>query len=97
MEEGIERLLEKLPTGEAVFAELVEAVRHLLLNDFQRLVQVLYRVDVSEKKLKELLRGHPQADAAELIAQELIDRQQEKISTRAKFKSNSDIPDEERW
>jgi hypothetical protein len=77
--------------------QLVLHINHLLLNDFNRLVLVLYRVDVSEKKLKELLQVNPQTDAAIIIADLLIERQQQKIKTKESFRRNDNIPDEEKW
>jgi hypothetical protein len=77
--------------------QLVLHINHLLLNDFNRLVLVLYRVDVSEKKLKELLQVNPQTDAAIIIADLLIERQQQKIKSKESFRRNDNIPDEEKW
>lgn len=77
--------------------QLVVYVNHLLLHDFNKLVQILYRVDVSEKKLKELLQQSPQTDAAVIIAGLLIERQQEKIKTKESFKTNNDIAEEDKW
>jgi hypothetical protein len=57
----------------------------------------LYLVDVSEKKLKNLLSLHPQTDAAEIIAGLLIERQEEKKESRASFKKDRDIPEDEKW
>jgi hypothetical protein len=58
---------------------------------------VLYRVDVSEPKLKNLLQANPQTDAAVIIADLLIERQAEKIKTRESFKGKRDIPEDEKW
>lgn len=80
--------------------QLIFYINHLLLHDFNKLVQILYRVDVSEKKLKDLLQENPQTDAAVIIADLLITRQEEKIKTREAFKSNPSIDDttnEEKW
>lgn len=77
--------------------DLIFFLNHLLLNDFPALVQLLYRVDVSEKKLKQLLRDHPDQDAAILIADLIIDRQQQKINTSHSASAPPDVPDEERW
>jgi hypothetical protein len=77
--------------------QLVLHINHLLLNDFSRLVQILYRVDVSEKKLKELLQANPQTDAAIIIADLLIERQQQKIKTKESFRRNDNISEEEKW
>jgi hypothetical protein len=76
---------------------LIEYINHLLLYDFNKLVQILYRVDVNEKKLKELLQQNANTDAAVIIADLLIQRQEEKIKTKETFKSNDNIADEEKW
>ena len=77
--------------------QLVNLINHLLLNDFNKLVQVLYRVDVSEQKLKELLQKNPTTDAAVIITDLLIERQEEKIKLKNSFKTNNNISDDDRW
>jgi hypothetical protein len=77
--------------------ELIVYINHLLLHDFNKLVQILYRVDVDEKKLKELLQQYQETDAAVIIADLLIQRQEEKIKTKEAYKSNENISDEEKW
>jgi hypothetical protein len=77
--------------------QLIEYINHLLLHDFNGLVQVLYRVDVSEQKLKELLQKNPATDAAVIITDLLIERQEEKINIKESFKTNDNIPDEDKW
>jgi len=77
--------------------QLVEIINNLLLNDFNKLVHVLYRVDISEQKLKQLLQKNPTTDAAVIIAELLIARQQQKIATKQSFKANENIPDEDKW
>jgi hypothetical protein len=97
--QDIEKLLQLTSqlNADELRQQLVLHINHLLLNDFNRLVLVLYRVDVSEKKLKELLQVNPQTDAAIIIADLLIERQQQKIKTKESFRRNDNIPDEERW
>lgn len=68
-----------------------------MLHDFNKLVQILYRVDVDEKKLKVLLQENKETDAAVIIADLLLQRQEEKIKTKQEFKPSDDIPDEEKW
>jgi len=70
--------------------ELAAYLNHLILNDFSALIQFLYRVDVSEQKLKTVLKENPQADAGELLAELLIQRQKEKTAAR----KNSPLADE---
>ena len=72
-------------------------VNDLITTDFDQLVQLLYRVDVNENKLKKLLHDNPQIDAAVLITDLLIERQLEKIKTKESLKNQEDIPDEEKW
>jgi hypothetical protein len=95
----LSRLEPVLPVEKRSFLkdQLREAISHLLLHDFSKLVYVLYRVDVSEKKLQRLLQQYPQADAAEIIADMLIERQLEKVKSREQFKRDRDIPEEDRW
>jgi hypothetical protein len=73
-------------------------VNQLIQTDFQKLVYLLYRVDVSETKLKDLLEKDPERDAGSIIADLVIERQLQKIKSRKEFheKSNN-ISDEEKW
>lgn len=82
---------------EGLKRQLIVHINDLLLNDFNRLVQILYRVDVSEQKLKNLLKDNPQTDAAVIIADLLIERQDQKIKTKQSFRSNDNIASEEKW
>jgi len=77
---------------------LVEKINELILSDFQKLVNILYRIDVSEAKLKQLLNEPAEQDAATIIASLIIERQQEKIRSRKQFgKQDSTVHDEEIW
>jgi hypothetical protein len=77
--------------------KLAEQVNQLILYNFDQLVQLLYRVDVPEKKLKQLLHDHTDADAGQLISSLLIKRQLEKLKSRQQYKSPPPSNDEERW
>ena len=68
------------------------------MNDFNQLVQILYRIDVSEKKLKDMLIQNPGTNAGKMIASLIIDRQIEKNITRRKFRQDdSAIDDNDKW
>lgn len=85
-------------SGEEQVNILVDAVNHLLLHDFDRLVAILYRVDVDELKLKQLLKERADEDAARIIVMLLIERQEQKIRTRQEFRKPPESPDDdERW
>lgn len=78
--------------------QLIDYINFLLLEDFNRLLQLLYRVDVSEQKLKILLQENPSTDAAILITDLLIARQEEKINQRTRFSQDpGNIPEEDKW
>ena len=67
-------------------------------SSFEKLVSILYRLDVNEKKLKTLLEEKNTDDAGLLIADAIIERQLQKIISRKKFSDfNKDIPEEEKW
>ena len=72
-------------------------INQLIQTDFQKLVSVLYRIDVSEKKLKILLRDNGDSEAGKIIAELIIERQLEKIKSRQEFRRDSTISDEESW
>jgi hypothetical protein len=74
------------------------AVNELINTDFNQLLQLLYRLDVNEKKIRTLLESNKGIDSAPLITDLIIERQIEKIKSRRQFKQRDDtISDEERW
>lgn len=64
---------------------LVEAFAYLVDNDFPKLIQILYKADVDQYKLKELLEITEGRSAAEVIADVYIARQLAKIETWNKY------------
>lgn len=76
---------------------LAQAINQLIENNFSSLVQILYRHDISESRLKQVLMSNPNIDAGLLIAELLIERETEKIKTRDQLKQNDDIPENEKW
>jgi SOS response regulatory protein OraA/RecX len=88
----------ELLTLETLSAEqLAEYIRQLIDSDFQRLVQLLYRLDVSEEKLKNVLADNPSGDAGDMIAQLVMERMEQSKITREKFRQQGDIAEDERW
>ncbi len=82
--------LEKLDTP-----SLETAINELIKNDFSRLVQILYRIDVSEAKLKNILNSNPNEDAGKLIAQVVLERLAATKKARESFNMQSRIDDTE--
>ncbi len=53
----------------AIKKELSAYLNYLLINDFPALVQILYRVDVSEQRLKTVLKENKEADVGDLLTE----------------------------
>ena len=64
---------------------LTQVVQNLLDHDFARLLIGLYRIDVSEEKVKLVMATNDQVAAK--IAILIIDREMEKVITRENYKS----------
>jgi hypothetical protein len=79
------------------YTGLCDEINYLIVSDFHSLVNILYRMDVSETRIAAALAGFPGTDAAQIIAGLMLERQLQKIKTRKQFNSNEDISGEERW
>ena len=77
---------------------LVEKMNELIKTNFNYVIQLLYRIDVNENKLKQVLKCNPTEDAGKIIAQLIIERQQQKMISRNSFKKiNEEINEEDKW
>jgi len=77
---------------------LADRINDLVNTQFQKLVSILYRMDVSETKLRQLLSDNPGTDAGLIIAELMIERQKEKIRSRQQFSARDEnINDVEKW
>ncbi len=74
-------------------------IEQLIQNDFSKLIQILYTIDVSEEKLKEALINQKDTDTAILITDLIIERQIRKWKSKqeSKHQSNHSIHDDEKW
>ena len=77
--------------------ELAPGINQLIQTDFARLINMLYRIDISEQTLKETLEQQADKDAGVLIAGLIIERQLKKLKMRAQFKPQQNIPDDDKW
>ena len=81
-----------------IITALGEEVNRLITQDFQRLIGLLYRIDISEANLKKLLRDNRESEAGRIIAWMILERQKEKIRSREQSRKDpSDIPEDDRW
>jgi len=77
-------------------ALLAEKFNAMIRDQFSALVQFLYRMDVSEARLRDLLKSSGE-DAGLIIARLVIERQQQKILTRRQYRADDALSGEERW
>lgn len=71
-------------TYDDAFLKIMRVVEDLLAKDFQQLVNVLYRIDVSEEKLKEAL-ATSEDNPASVITKMIIERELLKVEFRKKY------------
>ena len=77
---------------------LAEKFNALINSDFNHLIHLLYRIDVSETKLKQALEQNEGKDTAGLLADLVIERQLEKIRSRQQYgKRDENISEDEKW
>ena len=78
--------------------QLISLINELINKDFHALVQLLYRIDVNEKKIRHYLDANKNEDSASILADMIIERQLQKIESRKLFsKKNNEESDEEKW
>lgn len=83
---------------EELHSQLAIHINQLILHHFEQLVSLLYRIDVSEAKIKSLLSRQSNENAGNIIATLIIERQVEKIKSRRQFRQQNDDFDEvEKW
>ncbi len=88
----------QLTKDESFFKELSAFINELITTNFEQLLALLYRIDVSEKKLKNLLSKSGANLSSDVIAQLVIERQLEKIISRRETKMPpAENADEETW
>ena len=98
LRQSLEIELDENISEESLKEKLSFHINKLIQSDFNRLVSVLYRIDISESKLKLLLKEHPGRDAADIIAELIIERQLQKIKSRQEFyRNDKNIKDDEKW
>jgi hypothetical protein len=71
---------------------LVSVIRDLLDRDLERLLSILYLIDVSQEKTDEIFSIDSKDDMAPLLADAVIQRQLEKLETRMKYRTDNEKP-----
>lgn len=80
-----------IPSDELSYEDLKNRIAfyldELLAKDFNRLISILYRIDISqEKAMAALAENFQKETAGETLAGLIIERQLQKIETRRKYR-----------
>lgn len=81
-----------IPVEDQSYEELKEKLasylNHLMTTDFNKLVSILYRIDIAQEKAMSALAENDQIETVgETLARLIIHRQLEKIETRRKYRN----------
>lgn len=67
---------------------LTYQIKNLLDHDFNRLLNAFYRIDIPEKKVKEILTSSEPELVARDLAVLIIEREKQKVLTRLKYRTS---------
>jgi hypothetical protein len=88
-------------TADELELQLAAKIDALIQRDFGALVQLLYRIDVSEARLRGMLDDNTGEDTGRIIARLIIERQWQKIESRRRYRRDDAGSDAdtgvERW
>jgi hypothetical protein len=66
---------------------LSQVIKLLLYNDYKKLINILYKMDINETKYQKLFKDLPSDQIAEGLADLMIERAKQKAVTRRKYKN----------
>lgn len=64
---------------------LEKQIDYLLDHDFNRLMNALYRIDISENRVNEILHSSQSDGMALKLSKAIIEREKQKVLTRIKY------------
>jgi hypothetical protein len=75
-------------SAEELEDSLAERLNTLIRSDFNMVVSILYRIDINEARLKELLKTAAEEEEGRIMARLIIERQTQKIETRRRYRND---------
>lgn len=95
--QSLEISINPIVSPEELRDQLSLHINYLINHDFEKLVSLLYRIDVNEQRMRNLLEQQQGENAAGLIADLIIERQLQKIESRKRSAKDDAIPEDEKW
>ena len=74
------------PDFQALKKNVEKIVRNMLNTQFEVLLQIFYRIDVDENKVKQILSTHNPDDICSDLAELIIERELIKVASRRKYR-----------
>jgi hypothetical protein len=78
----------KAITRQELLSWLTQKIIFLLLHDMEKLLHILYRIDVKESLVKDVFAQHDPKKIAPLLAELILNREIEKVHTRLKYRKS---------
>ena len=69
-----------------ILEKLTEIINILLVKDYHRLVNAMYRLDIDEKLFRDAISGMHSPHVAARLAELVLNREKQKIKMRQKYK-----------
>lgn len=82
---GLENSDHEILSKEALLKWLTQVINYLLEKNFEKLLQAMYRIDISEEKFKSIFSK--EGNIAEELAQLVLDRELQKVYFRKRYNS----------
>ncbi len=85
--------MEKLPSVNEIYSAeklkriLIKKIAYMLDNEYEKLVNALYRIDLDEVKLHDLFSGKNRESIPEVLADMIFERQIQKLYFRKKYRN----------
>jgi hypothetical protein len=86
-------------SGEELQNNLAAYLNLLITSDFNKLISLLYRLDIDESKTRLAMQINPGTDTGQILAKLVIERQIQKMETRKKPGKDpgQTIDENEKW
>ncbi|PIB36550.1 hypothetical protein BFP72_14645 [Reichenbachiella sp. 5M10] len=81
-----EELVLQEDTLDELERKLSSIIGYLLTHDLDRLMSAFYKIDLSEQVFKKIISEAPPEEINSLLAKEVIQREQQKLVTREKYR-----------
>lgn len=95
--QSMELTLPATGTYEQLRNKLAAVINEMIHHDFEKLVFHLYRIDVDEARMRALLADRSGENAGGLIAELIIERQLQKLKSKAAFRQDAKPAEGEEW